>query len=1216
MRRLAQALVGLFPRRRRRLWRYVSPRRRGAGVFLLALLLTATYAYWILTNDGRIRREAQRYLAALTGCRVKIGEARFSFFGPVKLERVRVYMHGALSNHPFFQAETVMLRHDPWRLLATRTIHPREIVCIEPVLTFEQDESGQDKGRQKLMSMAAQSRKHPGAGRRGPLPRIRLRRGKWQAVKVSPPGRGGAGKSSPAVADMPVNVSMMPRGPHQYVIQFEERHDGKRVETQGKLTLDLRTGTWSVTGYAPSLPRLRPLLPVKYRKWLRKYAIDTGFHINGQAGTPGAKDTVFKVKLENLSMTLPASEGGVKLTDVCGTIVFREDKVHLKEITGRPVVNNVSAPEPGVPQTKLRLSGEYLGYEPTSDFHVALEVENVRFPSDLEAQGELGKAMRWLQHEYEPHGFVDLSIHYERKGGGLPEYRGTARPKGIRGTYCWFRYPLTDVSGRIEFTAKEAKLVNLTGRHGAARLAVNGTVQMKGRAYDVTVQADPGQFDEQLRAALPRRFRSVWDAVHPGGLAAASVHVSKESRDHPDKVELEMTMDGQATMTYHKFPYPLEGIVGHVRVAGDTVQINRLVARRGQMRCTIAGGRITGLGTKRPGVDVVIEATDVPLDQTLQQAVGANARRALAALRATGRAERVSAKLHQEPGQPLQHDIRAWLRDVTFKPDAFGYEVTGASGVLVVTPESATVKALRGRHGESTVTIRDSVFLLGERLGLDLRVEGSDVRLDESLYAAVPPKAQAIWRTLSPVGVADMNLRLVSNMPPHPGKLDWRLGLRAKGMAVTYEKFPYPFQGVMGQAVITPDLVEFADLTTRSGPMQARVGGSVRTGKQGSSVVLKVHATKVPVDDKLLKALPEELALVAKRVKTGGTCDVDFERLTFQTRPDREGESRTATGPAAPGPSGPDPTTAPAKPTWHAAGKIRLDGVSADLGVGYKSLTGTISGAAGMKPEGLALQADIQLDSVALGSKKLTRLSGQLVKSPASQVIQVKDLAAKAHGGRMSGFARIRGPEPFHYALSIFLEQVDLGDLLNAGVTDPKKRTDVRGLLTGDIKLRGKAGAGASKDGAGTLRITKAKLYKLPVLLGALHVVMLVLPVPRETAFTEGHVLYQIRGRKLIFREIHLTGPVLALIGSGTMDLKSEKVRLTFLSGRPGKVPRMASLPDTLLGLADELLKVLLNELVQIDITGTLKKPIMQTVPLRSLNSVIVKLTNPERQVD
>ena len=48
-----------LPRRRRRFWRYVSPSRRGAGVVILAMLISLAYGYWYMTNDRRVAKQAQ-----------------------------------------------------------------------------------------------------------------------------------------------------------------------------------------------------------------------------------------------------------------------------------------------------------------------------------------------------------------------------------------------------------------------------------------------------------------------------------------------------------------------------------------------------------------------------------------------------------------------------------------------------------------------------------------------------------------------------------------------------------------------------------------------------------------------------------------------------------------------------------------------------------------------------------------------------------------------------------------------------------------------------------------------------------------------------------------------------------------------------------------------------------------------------------------------------
>jgi len=71
---------------------------------VLAVLLTALYAYWYLTNDARIAAQAERYLRQITGCDVKIRSATFRLFGGIELDDVRVRIPGDDSHEPFFQA--------------------------------------------------------------------------------------------------------------------------------------------------------------------------------------------------------------------------------------------------------------------------------------------------------------------------------------------------------------------------------------------------------------------------------------------------------------------------------------------------------------------------------------------------------------------------------------------------------------------------------------------------------------------------------------------------------------------------------------------------------------------------------------------------------------------------------------------------------------------------------------------------------------------------------------------------------------------------------------------------------------------------------------------------------------------------------------------------------------------------------------------------------
>jgi hypothetical protein len=241
------------------------------------------------------------------------------------------------------------------------------------------------------------------------------------------------------------------------------------------------------------------------------------------------------------------------------------------------------------------------------------------------------------------------------------------------------------------------------------------------------------------------------------------------------------------------------------------------------------------------------------------------------------------------------------------------------------------------------------------------------------------------------------------------------------------------------------------------------------------------------------------------------------------------------------------------------------------------------------------------LDSIFVNKHRITNLEAKILKGPGGTVVHVKDISARSHGGVIAGFAEIKLTDPIQYGVRLSVMGIRLEELFEAGDAVPKSLPQVRGLLDGRIQLTGTLGKTDTRRASGVMRISKAKLYKLPVLLGLLHVIYLRLP--GDSVFTEGNLEYHLQGNKLIFEEISLSGSALSIVGSGTMDMKSSKLKLTFLTGPPGKMPRIAGL--------ESLYKDIAREIMQIHVTGTLEKPKMETVSMGSLKAAIDKLMRP-----
>jgi hypothetical protein len=348
--RYARALLRVFPRRRRRLWRYVSPRRRGVGLAFLAVLVALTYVYWYLTNDHRIRNEASAYLRDLTGAIVSIEGAQFSFFDGIELRGVRVDIPGHTSEDPFFCAATVVLKHSPWKLLAARRVRPTEILCIKPELTVEYDPESGEWNTAKLLELAGRRRDPLGAGPAWGLPPIRVRQARLRSMEIQ------KGKRR-CTYEEPLTMTMTPAG-ESYVITFESEREQGEPQIKGSVVLDVAKGEiGKITGSVP-IRKFHEALPEKYNRWLTRYGI-SGDHVEVmRSPRPVAEGgTVFQVKLVDLGLKLPENEGGLELTNVNGELAFHEKYVQLHGISGK-------APQGGDARFEIRRvrSGQSVQY--------------------------------------------------------------------------------------------------------------------------------------------------------------------------------------------------------------------------------------------------------------------------------------------------------------------------------------------------------------------------------------------------------------------------------------------------------------------------------------------------------------------------------------------------------------------------------------------------------------------------------------------------------------------------------------------------------------------------------------------------------------------------------------------------------------------------------------------------------------------------------------
>ena len=1182
--KLLHTIMAHFPRRRRRFWRFVSPRRRGAGVLLVALLVTVVYGYWYLTNDGRVRQMARDYLSRLAGGRAEVDSARFSLFGGIEMHGVRIYLPGG--EVPLLEAPLVVMHNRPWGLFFRRRLDVARIACPGAIVTVAKN---RDTGRFDVAEALL---------RRADAADVEL--GDLKMLLPEVVARGAELRVDTVYAGLRVrggryrlNLSGTPIEDHSYLISLEDlpaeadlatdatAPRGRDSKLFGSIRVNLATG--EISGPVDvDLGILDDPLLEDYLSWKRRYRIEGRIGVDVRWLSKQDRGR-FEAVLRNVSLQLPEDEGGLRLENVGGTITFTERGAVMKGVSGR-VIQAGGA--------RFVLDGNYAGYDANSPFALDLKIQKMIVPPPAGKGGKVADLLAHLHKKFSPTGRWDLSVSVVRaEKAGEIKVTGTAIAKGGSLTEKSFPYRIEKLEGQIVLKDNRMEIRNLRGRHGQAVIRINGSVidpATDTEDINLVITGEDLAFDDDLRLALRDKFKKLWDDFSPRGRASFIARVIAKP-GQKQRIEVDLKFNGGASLTYRGFPYRLDNVSGTIRFAPDRTLIQSLASRSGNKNCTINGTiRHTPPG-QSDIVDINIHAS-VPLDGELAAALGKTGRSLFEALHPKGQAVGINANVRARPGKDLDYTITVPVRNVGFKWDAFPYAVTGAAGTLVITPDLIEIEKITGRHGDTSATITGKVFLDRKPIGLHLQVNAHDVVADPALAEAVPPAVKRLLADLSPKGSADVVLEYKQNTPQTPDANFYSVVIRPKKMQVRHRALPILFRGVTGEVIVLPGRVKFNDLIASDGKMTAKINGEVLLDEQVRSGDLQLKATDVPITKELLAALSQAKVPSLGLMRPKGTCGFDFRTLRFNRLP--EPTTRPATGPATPGQEW----------TWSLDGNMVLDDVDLDLVLGKRTISASLTGSAALTAQGLDVDANVVVQRLAFGAKAVTDVRGKVRKKPRGTIVKISDLVGRSHGGVLSGMAEIRLSDPLQYGFRLSVENVDLDDLLNAGVKDPKRRLGVRGRLGGIIQITATEGDKPIRQVAGRLHITKAKLVRMPILLDALNV--LSMDLPSAWAFNEAYLTYHLKGQKVRMQEIYLLGSGMSVVGSGQIDVKTGKLDLTFLTGPPGKLPRISN-------LAEEFLTGILREIVEYRVTGTLKNPRHRTVPLRAINEIIKTLLSP-----
>ncbi|MHC4509359.1 MAG: translocation/assembly module TamB domain-containing protein [Planctomycetota bacterium] len=738
-------------------------------------------------------------------------------------------------------------------------------------------------------------------------------------------------------------------------------------------------------------------------------------------------------------------------------------------------------------------------------------------PAFLERSGPFAALQKFFEY-YQPRGQIDIDLD---ASGNLNRFAestlaGSVYCKDVALCHREFQYPIEHLTGRVDFTDRNVRLNNLSGRHEDVELSFNGRLSEFGPhwKYDIRITSDHMPLDTDLYDALSTRQQEFWRVFSPTGSVAIDYQLSRASQT--DKHRKLLVQLRRTDAMYQHFPYPLKNLTGKLSFESDKVLFLNVVSQADERKITV-NGETAIRGAGKSIYDVSVQVNNLPLDSTLEAALPQKQKNLYRQLDPNGLVDGwVKVSTENAASSSFTADLS--FRETSLDSDQLPFPISEITARALFTPDSIIVKDFSGRYDDGLVSLTGQVRPDTEdgQLTYDLALKFHQARLHGELFSLLPESLRKIVSDLEPEGrvnlTADLNKQNLAEPP------DYRIALECLGNSVILPRRCYLLNDIRGALTIEPNAP--ADQTEAT----MNLSGELALTDEGlDSGTLDLTVSDAPFDEQFAQALPQHLQPVYDKLAPSGRFDLDFEDIHISGTNDGQ-------------------------KSVDFAGAVTLKNC------GFAMSASRLVADAELKTEGryrtgqglINCQTILDDGTLKIRGKSFTALKANILYDPNVHEWTAEDLTADWYGGKFKGKFVFKQPagQAAEYVLQTGFDSVDLQRFLADTESDvPRENGHTSGKMNGSFGINARIGDSASRIGACKLIIRDMQVGKLSPLAKLLNV--LKLTEPTDYAFDQMFVDSYVRHNNLLVKKLDLSGRSVAFYGSGQMDLQSQNVDLT-----------------------------------------------------------------------
>jgi hypothetical protein len=222
--------------------------------------------------------------------------------------------------------------------------------------------------------------------------------------------------------------------------------------------------------------------------------------------------------------------------------------------------------------------------------------------------------------------------------------------------------------------------------------------------------------------------------------------------------------------------------------------------------------------------------------------------------------------------QPWTFDVAGQLDHGRITAPRLPHPLTEVQATVHLDNQGFFVRDLKARSSQAVLSLTCSGGLAPSS-PMDVEAAVGQLPLDDHLLAVLPGDLQEEWRKAKPEGQVDARIKL------HYDGRAWQPQVRIdcrRQVAFTYGDFPFRLEQGDGWLELKDDRLRI-DLRTVSENQLVCIAGDFLHPGKGAAGGLRVACNELPIDEKLLRAMPSQAQSLVRSLALRGTVGLTYD---------------------------------------------------------------------------------------------------------------------------------------------------------------------------------------------------------------------------------------------------------------------------------------------------------------------------------------------------